>query len=259
VPANFHPHGISLYRDRDGHLTLMVINHRAKKSSVIEIFDAAATPDQVQLFHRATIEGSLLLSPNDLVAVDRDRFYVTNDRGSTSALGLWLERNLLLARSKLVYFDGSKLTVAADGIQSGNGIGRSPDGTKIYVAELSGRQFRIFKRDQFSGALTAPADEKQRAYALPLGIDNIDVAPDGSITVSGHIKIPASRAFLTNPDKPSPSVVYLVNTKDGYPVSSRVIFADDGTRIGASSIGVRVGNRLIIGSPYEKKILDCRL
>ncbi len=259
VPENFHPHGMSLYRDREGNLTLMVINHRAKKSSVVEIFDAAAAPDKVQLFHRATIEGSLLLSPNDVVAVGRDRFYVTNDKGSTSAFGIWLERNLLLGRSKLVYFDGGKLVVASQGLQSANGIGVSPDGTKIYVAELSARQLRIYNRDQFSGALTEPEDEAQRSYGLPLGIDNIDVAPDGSIAVAGHTKIPESRAFLTQPDKPSPSAVYLVNTKNGYPVSSGILFADDGRRLGASSTGVRIGDRLIVSSPYEKKILDCRL
>ena len=47
TPADFHPHGISILRARDGTLTLMAVNHRATAPAAVEIFDVmqAFLPD----------------------------------------------------------------------------------------------------------------------------------------------------------------------------------------------------------------------
>src|SRR5262249_27645580 len=90
TPSDFHPHGISLVRTPDG-LTLMAINHRSDGTHSIEIFDVAVTNGEAKLSPIGNIAGGQLVSPNAIVALDRDRFYVVNDHGSTTDLGRSLD------------------------------------------------------------------------------------------------------------------------------------------------------------------------
>ena len=66
--ADFHPHGISLYNAKNGPDALFVINHQKGKHR-IEIYDLK----NGRLSHRKTISDPMLISPNDLVAVGRDK------------------------------------------------------------------------------------------------------------------------------------------------------------------------------------------
>ncbi|MEQ1867422.1 MAG: hypothetical protein ABL996_22520 [Micropepsaceae bacterium] len=77
LPGGFSPHGISLYRGADGSKALFVINHAGGKHTV-EIFDIAGGA----LSHRRTVAGPEMVSPNDLVAIGADAFFVTNDHGN---------------------------------------------------------------------------------------------------------------------------------------------------------------------------------
>jgi len=54
---------------------LFVINH-SHKGDVVELFDY--TSGSNVLTHVKTVESSLFVTPKDIVAVDIDRFYLTN-------------------------------------------------------------------------------------------------------------------------------------------------------------------------------------
>jgi arylesterase/paraoxonase len=76
---HFHPHGISLYVDENGLNSLFVVNHEDGRHR-IEIFDLI----NGKLTHRKTVADPKLISPNDIVAVGPDKFYVSNDHRFTS-------------------------------------------------------------------------------------------------------------------------------------------------------------------------------
>ena len=125
----FHPHGIGLILPQTGEPSLFAVNH-SSAGHFVEIFDF----EQYGLVHRETVSGPLLVSPNDVLPVGSDRFYVTNDHGSRSKIVQTVEDFLQLSRANVLYYDGAQFRVVADGFRYANGINMSPDGRTVYVA-----------------------------------------------------------------------------------------------------------------------------
>jgi hypothetical protein len=50
-----------------------------------------------------------------------------------------------------------------------------------------------------------------------------------------------------------------VTVKDGIPQDAILVYANMGEQIGASSVGAASDGHLLIGSPFDSKILDCRI
>ena len=254
TPHDFHPHGLSLFRAADGKLTLMVINHQASGDQAVEIFDVAVASGAAKLTARGHIEGGELISPNDLVAVGPEQFYVTNDHTSRTALGRMIETYAVLPRANVVYFDGTYFRVAAQGLQVANGINISPDGKYLYVAETSGRSLKTYQRDPFSGALMQVGD-----LSIASGLDNIDVAADGRLWVAGHPSQFETLAARGDRSKRAGSQIFVVDTNGGLPTSVRSVYANAGDEISGASVGAVTGKTLFIGSPLDDKILECTL
>ena len=74
----FFPHGISMFRIAAKRYRIYAINHVNDIHS-IEIFDLFKD----SLVHVQTLRDPSMLSPNDIVAVDVEQFYFTNDHGFT--------------------------------------------------------------------------------------------------------------------------------------------------------------------------------
>lgn len=254
TPRDFHPHGLSLYRGGDGRLTLMAVNHEASGEQAIEIFAVTVADGAAKLVSTGHIEGGLLISPNDLVAVSPTQFYVTNDHGSTSGFGRMLETWLLLPRANVLYFDGNYFQQVAKDLIFANGINVGRDGSHIYVSEMMGRTLFSYKRNPFSGALT-----EDGALALPAAPDNIDVADDGALWVAGHPKILSLDMYRGDAAKPSASEIFRVSLTGGVPQTVTPVYANDGSGIAAASVGAVTGKRLFIGSPLDRKVLACTM
>jgi arylesterase/paraoxonase len=255
APSVFHPHGIGLFRAADGSLTLMAVNHLDADHHAVDVFEVVfgsggAAP---RLNELGDIQSDKLIHPNDVAAVGREQFYVTNDHGSRSEAGMQAENYLTLPRANVLYFDGAVFREAATGLVFANGIAVS-NGARVYVAESTMRRIRTFTRDDFSGRLT-----EENVFALPAGPDNIDVAPNGALTVAGHPKMFDLLGYARDPSKPSPTEIFQVATQDGIPQSASTLYADAGREIGAGSVGVAAAKDLFIGSIFDAKILDCRL
>lgn len=255
TPADFHPHGISLYRAPDGVLTLMAINHPSgEKPSTVEIFEVASGDTGPVLNHVGSVKGDLLHKPNDLVAVGKDRFYATNDHGSTSGLGETLENYLMLPRASVVYYDGNVFKTVAEGLLFANGINVSPDLSLVYVAETTGATVKTYSRDVIGGGLTL-----KNEFEMARGLDNIDVDDSGNLWIAGHPKLLKLVARRSDPKALSPSQVSKVTVVGGIPASATTVYANLGEQVSGSSVGAVLGGHLYIGSIFGPGILDCAL
>lgn len=254
TPANFHPHGISLYRAPNGAMTLYAINHRKGGEHAVTVFAMVVKGGLVSLTETGFIGSDLLISPNAIAAVDGSKFYVVNDHGSKTTTGRWLDDNLVLPRANLLYFDGSKFTMVAKGLNFPSGIVVSPDGRFVYVSQSYPRKLLRFARDPFFGRLQ-PAGEQTIASNL----DNLRLGSDGALWIGSHPKAYALADYRGDAARPAPSVVYRVALKDGEMQPASLVLADSGARIGASSVADFANGHLLIGSAYDTKILSCAL
>ena len=255
---SLHPHGMGLYEAVDGALRLFVVNHPEApsgdqlwaRSHTIEIYDLV----DGKLVYQRTISDDLLISPNDVVAVGPDQFYVTNDHGGGSEFMLTLEEYLMLERANVLYYDGTRFTVAVKGFLYPNGINISRDGRQVYVASSTGRKIGVFTRDPATGALSESTEIK-----LGTAPDNIDVDRDGNLWIGAHPKLLTFVAYKEDASKRSPSQVLKLSPSGGASFSASEIFLSDGSDLSASTVGARYGDRLLIGSVLDQNFLDCRL
>lgn len=248
-PAAFRPHGMSLYIGPDGQRRLFVINHGQKRGvdpEAVEIFAEGAPGEYV---HAQTIRGPQLYSPNDLVAVGPRQFYVANDKALGGGLAAGLQQAGIGA-SPLAYFDGPTGRYVLEDVASGGGINASADRRTLYVAETAGKRLRVLDRNE-AGDVT----ERMR-IAMDTSPDNVDVAADGSLWVTGHANTLALiRHFISG--SPAPTQVWRVALGQAQADSIEEIYLDDGTQMSAGSVGATWHNLLLIGSITERKIQVC--
>jgi arylesterase/paraoxonase len=245
---DFHPHGIYLYRSPKKKL-LFVVNHR-NDGHFIEIFEFK----DMMLHHLESISGPLMTSPNDLIAVGPRQFYVTNDHGATSPLGMKAENYLQLAISYVLYYNGSEFRRAVGDIAYANGIALSNDGKTVYVASPVGRLIQVFDRDKETEAL-----RYRESIDLGTGVDNLDVDENGNIWAGCHPKLLTFVKHQNDPTKIAPSqILKIVPTgKGAYDVKE--IYLNTGEELSSSTVAVLYRDRMLIGSVLDDHILDCIL
>jgi arylesterase/paraoxonase len=251
TPADFHPHGISLYRDAGG-LVLMAINHHSDGTSSVEAFDVKTTGTTATLSETGNIESRALIAPNAIAAMDRARFYVTNDHGSTTAMGKMLEDVFILPRANVLYFDGVTFRPVADHLAFPSGLAISPDGHRLYVTEANARRLDTFGLNPVGGQL-----EEQGTLDIATNLDNLRLDDHGALWLGSHPKALAMVAYSRDPKKPAPSEIFRIGTDAGIPQSADLVYA--GTDIGGSSVAAVMGNRMLIGGPLADRVLDCKI
>lgn len=256
LPANFRPHGMSLYRMGDGAQRLFVISHPPEAAHTIEIFEQRSNG----FFQPVeTILHELLVSPNAIVGVGPRQFYAANDKG---AGGLTTRLRELLFRqgfSTIVYFDGEQMRVVASGLKSASGLAMSPDGLTVYVAETFGRRIAIFDRN------TSTGDLRLREHLVVDGApDNLQVDPEGALWIAAHPKLLDLIRHFADSEHPAPTRIIRYRTRPDAPlvderVEIRDMFVDLGQSVSAGSVGTPFAGQLLIGSITDPKVLTCRL
>ncbi len=244
APVDFKPLGLDYFED-DEVRRLFVVNEAGKS---VEMFDVK---DDDMLVHIETFAEPRLTSPNNVVAVGRRSFYVTNDvqpgRNSRIASIHFLTRQ---ASGQVFFTNGTSWRVAAEGLRFANGIEASADGARIYVAETAGGAVRVYDRDTQSGTLT-----QAQLIRLDASPDNITVDDAGALWVAALPQPLSLPGHAGNPKKPAASEVIRIGV-DGAP---RTIYRDDGRELSAATSAVRLGQTLIIGALYDEKFLICDL
>lgn len=247
APADFQPHGISLWRGENGEKRLFVVNHPASGHTV-EIFDISETGD---LAHIETVSFDAMHSPNDVLAVGPRQFYATNDHGFDGGIMGTLEAYLALPFSSVVYYDGVQGREIEKGLVYANGVNISADGSTVYVAELLKRRIAAFSRDAETGEIT-----RQRNYKVNTSPDNIEVAGDGALWTGGHSKIFDFLKHAENPSAIAPSHVVRIDPQTG---DAEDIFIDTRGVINASSVGAVWDDILIVGAVFDGHVMICPL
>eukprot|EP01097_Dermamoeba_algensis_P010156 TRINITY_DN7401_c0_g1_i1.p1 TRINITY_DN7401_c0_g1~~TRINITY_DN7401_c0_g1_i1.p1 ORF type:complete len:372 (+),score=69.84 TRINITY_DN7401_c0_g1_i1:85-1200(+) len=258
---SFHPHGMSLY-EKDDSLYIFVINHANLSYNVIDIF-LVSDLSTYTLKHIRRIADPLIRTPNDLVAVGIDKFYVTNDHyfPATSQLLQIAEMFSTAPISDAVYCDGDKCQVAAKNLASPNGINTNHDQSVVYLAETLTGKVRFYDRNPETGDLYETG-----AIELDNLLDNIEVdRVTGELFVAAHPLGLKTFAHLANPESRSPVRIIKVsnNTKAdlflGVKYMSQDVIFNDGVQFGGVATGTYDphGKHLVLGAIFDQGLLVC--
>ena len=244
-----NPHGIGCWTAQNGDLSLFVVNHD-RDGHFVEIFDYRGD----KLVHRRSVSGGMMHSPNDVLPVGPDAFYVTNDHGNSTVLGRMAEDYLQLARSYVLYYDGKNFRKVAQAISYANGINISPDRRTVYVAATVGKKIYVYDRNRNTGDLTL-----RRTIDAGTGVDNIEIDQYGNLWIGCHPKLLTFVKYSKNPAALSPSQVIKVNVNAAGQYDVREIYLDDGRLLSGSSVAAVFEDKLLIGSVFDERFLLCRL
>lgn len=250
-PAHFRPHGLSMFKEKNGQRWLFSLNHPLNRGSEPEMVERFRETTPGRFEHVETFTDPLFLSPNDLVAVGPRKFYIANDKPSGGGFAAVLQQ-LGIGDSPLTYVEDGKARVALGNIAAGGGITASADGARLYVSETAAQRIRVLEREPITGDVT----EIQR-IAIDTSPDNVDEAADGSLWIGAHANtFKLIQHFAAG--APAPSQVRRIRFR-GNSTEIDDIFLDDGTLISASSVGVNYDNLLLVGSITDRKLLVCRM
>ena len=252
TPVGFkdlHPHGLSVWRSPEGRVFLFVVNHLLQPAGhAVERFEWRND----SLVHLERImDPELMTSPNDVVAVGERSFYVSNDhRYPNPGLLRTLEDYLQRAISYVNYYDGKAFRTVASGIAYANGVNRSADGRRLYVAATTGRKLITYRIDSLDGSL-----EMESETDLATGVDNIEVDAAGDLWIGCHPQLLKFVAHAADPAKRSPSQVLRLRplASGGYGVTE--VYLNDGVTYSGSTVAVPVGERMFVGSVFEPGLL----
>ena len=240
----FHPHGIS-YLHSNNEDYLFVVNHN-RNGSTIELFQFLNDT----LFHIRSFEDELLVSPNDLIAIDIGSFYVTIDHGSDKGIMHTLEDYLRLPLSYLVYFDGKEYTKVYDGLNYANGVNISPDGNILYLTETTTGKLSVLERNKNTGALNLLFSKN-----LKTGLDNITIDASGDLWLAAHPKLFDFVAHAKDSTHYSPSQMLKLHPIGNTDLIVSEIYMDDGSEFSGSSTALYYNDQIFIGQVFDDKII----
>lgn len=250
MKAAFHPHGIALRTDEEGKAAeLYVVNHLDMQTHEIDVFTILPNGE---LKLRRRIPFPELISPNDIVVIGKDRFFVSNDHGNPRhTLMEVVEDYAGLALSSVVYFDGEQGHVVIDGLRYTNGLALSADKKTIFVAETTANQVSRYMQGQdiFSWHLVD-------TIYVPMAVDNLEWLGDKHLLTAGHPKIFEFTAHMKDPNHSAPSQAFKIDVS-GERMKAESIYYDNGELISGTSVASIYENQLLLGSVFEPFALRC--
>jgi arylesterase / paraoxonase len=245
---DFRPHGISIVHTPDHHSYLFAISHGDTKNEVLRF---EIVKDSLVLQNKYS--STEFISPNDILAVGSQQFFLTNDHTRPKDWLRTIGDFIRFPSGNVVYFDGQKARIVTDGIAYPNGINISANKEKIYVAATSTNKLMVFEPDIQTMKLELKGEFKT---AFPP--DNIEVSPQGTLLIGCHPKLLDFLSHSKNEKIKSASAVIEMVPKDGdiSNFSQKIIYLNTGHSLSGSSVATTFGKEsILIGSVFEKKIL----
>lgn len=245
----FHPHGISLLMDEQGVKEIYVINHISLTEHEVDVF-TVVSPNELKLRRRIVFPG--MISPNDLVLVGKDQFFMTNDHGHPrGTLMEKVEDYLGLPFSNVMYFDGEKAEVVIEGVKMVNGIQIDKKAENLYLAESTGRRVSRYKRGE-----TIRDWHKHSDVNVEASVDNLEWDGDNHLLTAAHPKAFDFLAHVKDNDSLSPSEVIRIDVS-GEKMSAETVYLNMGEALSGSSVATRMDKTLLIGTVFEPHFLRC--
>jgi hypothetical protein len=256
IIGDFHPHGIALRfsaedsNDQGRAIELYAVNHIKPTQHEIVVF---TIQESGELKLRRRITYPELIAPNDLVVVDKDQFFVSNDHGnSLNTKMAVIEDYLGLPLSSVSYFDGVQGHIVISGLRFANGLALSDDQESLYVAETT--VGRVSRYKQVRDRLVWKLDE---SLNVDMGVDNFEWDGNSHLLNAGHPKLFDFQAHMKNAQALSSSQVIRIDVKSD-PMSFETIYLNKGEALSGASGATKLEDTVLIGSVFEEHFLRCK-
>lgn len=249
TPKNFRPHGIAFIK-QGKEKRLYVISHTTQKENPhsIEIFRIEKT----SLLHEKTLLSEKLLNPNDLTVTEEGKIFVSNDFGSVSKLGQFLDVSFSRKNSPISYYDGKEWYFLEPKLEGGNGIYYEKKDTKewIYRASMFGNVFVKYELRYVQGFPELIEKEVFKVEGIP---DNFGEDEKGNLFLVSHVSMWKFLRHSSSKANFSPSKIYILQNGN-----LKKIYQNDGQEISAASTALAFQERIYISQVFEPFLLSCR-
>jgi arylesterase/paraoxonase len=239
----FAPHGISMLK-KDSTYKIMAINHTLQGHS-IEVFNLK---NKTLIFEK-TLTDETLVSPNDIVMIDNNRFYFTNDHKYTEGFRRLTEDYLGRSLSNVIYFDGTAYREVANGIAYANGINYDHKRSLLFVASPRKFLVKVYSRNT-DGSLEFIED-----IDCKTGVDNIEFDTEGNLWIGAHPNLLKFASYAKGNEDISPSEIIKIYYKGKNDYSVETIYLEDGATMSASTVAAPFGNLLLTGNVMDDSFL----
>lgn len=243
INKSFAPHGISMFK-KDSIHKVMAINHTPKGHS-IEVF----TLDGKTLTLEKSLTDDSMVSPNDIVMIDENRFYFTNDHNYTEGIGRFMEDYAGFSASNVIYFDGEHYTKVATRIAYANGINFDAKRNLLFVASPRKFLVKVYSRNS-DGSLEFIED-----IDCKTGVDNIEFDTEGNLWIGAHPNLLRFTAYAKGKEDTSPSEIIKIEYRNTNDYTIETIYLEDGAVMSASTVAAPFGNLILTGNVMDDKFL----
>ncbi|PQJ77507.1 SMP-30/gluconolactonase/LRE family protein [Polaribacter glomeratus] len=239
----FAPHGISIFQ-KEGATTIAAINHTIN-GEFIEIFSLV----DKQLIHKKTLKDDQIHSPNDIVLLDENQFYFTNDHKYKNGVQRLAEDYLGLSVSNVMYFDGKNYTEVANGIAYANGINLDTKRNLVFVASPRKFLVKVYLKNK-DNTLTFIED-----IDCKTGVDNIEIDKNNDLWIGAHPNLLQFASYAKGNKKIAPSeIIKIKYTKKGdYKINQ--VFMDNGAKMSGSTVAAPFSNIILAGNVMDNYFL----
>ncbi|MCP9767725.1 hypothetical protein EGI22_07355 [Lacihabitans sp. LS3-19] len=246
----FRPHGIS-FLNINGKKLLFVISHTETKQDVFR-FEISGD----SLLYLNKYASTDFTSPNDILAIGENQFFVTNDHDSRIKWKVMMNDFLRIPSGNVVFYDGEKTKIVSQKLTYPNGIALSKEGKKIYVASTLDKTIEVFEPQAQSHYL-----KSVESFSTKYSPDNIEINRNGDLIVGCHPKLFAFMSHRKSDKNLSPSAVIEIDHENLK--SQKTLYLNLGENISGSSVAApyylqNQKQNLLVGCVFDGKILDLK-
>ncbi len=241
----FYPHGISMIKIDSAKYKIYAVNHPDEEVHLLESFileNGQLTADKIYV-------DDLIFSPNDIVAIDQERFYFSNDHGYASGFKKLAEDYLGLKASNVIYFDGENFREVASGIAYANGINYDPVRALLFLASPRDFLVKVYHAES-NGDLTFIED-----IPCGTGVDNIEFGEDGKLWIGCHPNLIHFGEYAKGKKETSPSEIITIDYRGKGDYSIEKIYEDDGGNMSGSTVAPTYQDLIFVGNVMDEHFL----